>query len=591
MRGKTRIFHLPVINYLLLFIFLLTAGFFLLASDYVLSFQKEQYLFIFSIEQLKSFFLVPGGILELAGKFLTQFYSIKIPGALLLGAVLTTPGIIMVSINRILGFNTKTSIILPVVASCLLFLMQTHYYHLMEYNLGYISILLLFYISVKLVLSGNHWFILVVFPFFCYIAGGTYSLIFLAMYLIFLMVYDRGIQRFIFYSLIIIVTTVTFLVFRDVLFLLPPQKLLLNAAPVVNDQFHRAVFFILTAFLVIYPLLTRAISAPQIIKKIDTKLFSSVVALIIIALTAFIAFRFYNKQTRRVVTIQDLAYEGKWNELIDYQEKYPSVNLVGQYFYNVALTETGQLCNRLFEGRQDFHETSLMLPWKDDYLSWGGYSFYSAGLINEAHRWAYEEMVVYTMRPHNIMMLAKTNLINRNTAMAEKYLGLLKRTIFYRKWAQRYEAYATDTTKISADTELNAKTALIPQKNFFVYLESPEANLPKLFEANKRNSVAFEYMMAYMMLTKNVEALANNVHFMNSLGYKSIPRHIEEAILIWYNAKKEYPDLGGLSVSAATQNRFNAYFNAYLKARNNPSTMKEALRPFANTFWYYYHFN
>ena len=78
---------------------------------------------------------------------------------------------------------------------------------------------------------------------------------------------------------------------------------------------------------------------------------------------------------------------------------------------------------------------------------------------------------------------------------------------------------------------------------------------------------------------------------MKGMGYTRIPRHIEEAILMYYNSTRIYPEMGGLKVSAETQLHFDHYFASYIEARKNPSTMKDKMqKQFGNTFWYYFHF-
>ena len=116
-------------------------------------------------------------------------------------------------------------------------------------------------------------------------------------------------------------------------------------------------------------------------------------------------------------------------------------------------------------------------------------------------------------------------------------------------------------------------------------------NLPLLLSSQPDNKKAFEYYMAGLLLTKNVEVAMKNVSKMKEAGYTRIPRFIEEAVLIYYNSTKIYPDLGGLEVSSETQDRFDRYFAAYVTARKNPSTLKEKMEQrFGDTFWFYYHF-
>jgi hypothetical protein len=257
----------------------------------------------------------------------------------------------------------------------------------------------------------------------------------------------------------------------------------------------------------------------------------------------------------------------------------------------VALSETDQLCEKLFNGPQDFLAGSLVLPWGDEHLNRGGYFYYSIGLINEAHRWAYEEMVVYGYRPQNIEMLTKTSLIDGDYRMAKKYINILKMTIYYRKRALEYEKMADNPDLIPSHPELGAKLKILPENDFFIQFNEPQNNLPLILEGQPDNRKAIEYYLAGLLLTKKVELAVNNIKNMKDSGFTSIPKNLEEAVLIYYNSTKVLPDLGGLKVSAETQLRFDHYFASYIEARKNPSTMKEKMQSeFGNTFWYYFHF-
>jgi hypothetical protein len=212
-------------------------------------------------------------------------------------------------------------------------------------------------------------------------------------------------------------------------------------------------------------------------------------------------------------------------------------------------------------------------------------------LINEAQRWAYEEMVVYGYRPQNIEMLAKTSLVNGDFRMADKYLNILRRTIYYKDFADKYGMIAGRPELINSDPELMDKKKILPKGSFFIQFNEPQNNLPLLLSSQPDNRKAFEYYIAGLLLSKNIEVVMNNISKMKPAGYTRIPRFIEEAIMIYFNSTKRYPDLGGLTISQDTQDRFNQYFAAFVEARKNSSTLKETMQEkFGNTFWFYYHF-
>ena len=297
----------------------------------------------------------------------------------------------------------------------------------------------------------------------------------------------------------------------------------------------------------------------------------------------------YDPSIATVMRIQRSAYKGNWDEVIRLNEKSPSENLLSQYFYNTALSEKGLLCDRLFTVGQNFGTRSLILPWGDQHLERGAYFFYSAGLTKEAHRWAYEEMVVYGLRPHNLMMLIKTSIIDENHRMAEKYINILRKTAFYRDEAQKYEIMLKD--KEISDSEMASIARVKPLKDFFVYMDAPEDNLLMLYESNPANKRAFEYMTSWLLLEKDIETVLSNIHILRDLGYTRLPRYVEEAVMIYYNSQKTFPEMSGFTVSRATLTRFEQYFSTFVTARNNPATLQKTMKEkFGDTFWYYFHF-
>ena len=415
-------------------------------------------------------------------------------------------------------------------------------------------------------------------------------MIFTGMYIIHNLFLEKGKQKYVYSSLLLVIAAVSFLIFWKIVFLQPVEHIILFPLPLLENASYKATFFILAGYIVFYPLICRAALMGKD-SRLNKKIYSFISVILVFAIDIFLLFKIYNPQTARVVELERLIFGGKWDEAIRFQEKKPSRNLIGQYFYNIALSETDQLCDRLFFGNQDFGASSLVLPWSDEHLNRGAYFYYSIGLMNEAHRWAYEEMVVYGYRPQNIKLLVKTSLINGDYRMARKYINILKKTIYYRDWAKKFEKMADNPGLIRSDPELGAKLKILPRNNFFIKFNEPQNNLPLLLEAQPDNRKAFEYYLAGLLLTKNVEGVVNNIKKMKEIGYTRIPRHIEEAALIYYNSTKVFPDLGGLTISPETQRRFDQYVSTYKSLRVNSALSKENMQQkFGNTFWFYFHF-
>ncbi len=446
--------------YLFACFFILAFVYFFWFGSYILFFQEQQYLFLYTSSYINDFFLKPGGFLDLSGKFLTQFYISKFAGSVILAAVLTLPGIILLHGNRRLLPGSVLSSLLLLIPSCLLLLMQTHYYHLMMYNLGFLLVLLYFLLSILSEKKKLRYLALALFPLFYYLEG-AYALIFMGLYIIYCLLYVKVPQKYYNPLFLLAGAGISVILFNKIFLLQSVKQLFLYPLPFINDSTHKVLFYVLTGFIILYPVLCRLAGSVSL-KKLNVKFFSTIPVVIILCFTVVMLITGYNSQTARVINLEKLVFEEKWDKAIEYQEKYPSENMIGQYFYNIALSESGQLCDRLFYGRQDFGTGTLFLPWSSEHINWGAWSFYAIGLINEAQRWAYEEMVVYGPRPQNMKMLIKSSLINGKYSMAEKYSGILKNTLFYKPWAKEYKKLVGDSVAIQSNPELGRKVKILP---------------------------------------------------------------------------------------------------------------------------------
>lgn len=558
-------------------------------GNYVFFFLEQQFLFIFSNDYITMYLTKPGGIIELTGNFITKFCDNVFWGACIITIILIIPALIILKINKFLLNDQSFSQFTALVPSCLLLLMQTHYYHQITYNLGYIIVLLYFLFSILLLKRQNLFFIIICFPLFYYIAGG-FIWIYLIMYVSYILLNSENNFRIKISALTLIVAGVTFFVFRNFLFLQPVKQFFLNPLPLIKDTKHSIFFYFLTGYIALYPLIIKLIPTLPTSKKVHKVIFPYILIVITYMGLGITLYKLYDPQTKLVLQLEKYTIEKEWKKTINLHETSFSRNMLGQYFYNISLSETGQLCERIFNGEQDFGPRSLILPWNQKHINRGAYFYYTLGLTNEAHRWAYESMVIYGYRPDNIKMLIKTSLINEDYRMAKKYINILKKSLNYRKYAIEYEKMLYEPQKIKSHPELGAKLKLLPKTNFFINLKEPENNINMALNSNF-NKVAFEYEMAWLLLSKNVDSIVNNVYKIRKLGYNNIPRHIEEAILVYYNMTREVPNLYGFTISKKNQMLFNQYISDYTKYRNNSKLLKKNMhQKFGNTFWYYYHF-
>lgn len=586
---KGKITERFVVYFSLAILFIISFTYFYWVDNSIFFYQEYKSLFIFSSEYLQRFAIKPGGLLEYAGNFLTQGYYNSAYGSFIISLLLMLLCIVFIQINKQLSSDRSFSLLLIVLPVCLLLLSQKHYDHFMHYNLGYLLVALYFLFSIFSWGKKVTFIILAFFPIFFYLVG-SFALIYPGMYIMYIIIYEKRKPRYSLSVFLIVIVLFTFILFKEVLFLQPFDHLLLYPLPIPHISIFPAFLYILCGYLILFPLSVKASGLFKVHKKLAV-IVPIVTILTIGTITVFLLSTQDDPDRANLIHLEKSVYEQDWDAIIRQHESSPSTDVIEQCYYNLALSNKDQLCNRLFFSCQDFGTESLIPPRDNEHIDRSVYFFYTIGLVSEVHHLAYESMVRYGYRPENIKLLVKTELINGNYKIAERYNNVLKKTFHYRSWAENYEKMLDNPGLINSDPELAEKIRLIPKKDFFVRSNDMQ-NIELILQANPDNKKAFEYKMARLLLEKDLEAVVNEVKKMKEIGYTNIPRHIEEAVVEFIHINKEIPDLGGLTINPETELRFTRYLTAYdvNNDENNSNLEKEIQKEGRNTFWYYFQF-
>ncbi|MBK7629057.1 MAG: hypothetical protein IPJ16_17980 [Bacteroidales bacterium] len=555
-------------------------------GNYVLFYQEKFSLFIFSSDFLKENLHQPGGFLIWLGKLLSAFFYHSFTGALIIAAILS---LTVYYLSEILKFQSRKNAIIPsIVAGMILFYVQTDYQFFLFNILGLLLQLIIFYISIKYLSLLKGWIPLLFGP-LLYFATGGFAWIFMILFSLWLAV-KKGNDKWIKLLLLWSIGYLTFYISKEYLFFQTNLILLTFPFTELNSGMHHTIFLSLCGGLSLLPVLLALDRIPERITLTQPAQFliTSVVIMVFMGALSYIR---YDKKTSNYFHVEKLFYQKKFNEIIAFNTKYTPTNQLTIFLNNIALCETNQLNDKLFSFPQDAEGGTLYLKWEmmGEVLRRGGYFYYSVGMINEAHRWAFENMVMKGHTPEGLKMLIKTELINGNYKVASRYIGLLKKTIYYRSEALKYEKLLFNDSALNEDPELGEKRKIRLHTDFFAITDDPYINLGRILITDSLNRKAFDYMMAIQMIKKNYEGIATLLPRFSTLGYRQFPVNVEEAAtaLSVLNDGR-LPDLGGIHISSNTTNRWNQYLTVFQQYGTNPKASEPALkRQFGTTFWYW----
>ncbi|MBR4481836.1 MAG: hypothetical protein IKO86_08035 [Prevotella sp.] len=278
-----------------------------------------------------------------------------------------------------------------------------------------------------------------------------------------------------------------------------------------------------------------------------------------------------------LVRIQD------WNGIIAKAEKKMPDLPMSVCATNLALAMTNQLGDRAFDFYQ--HGSEGLLPkFERNFATTQltGEVYFNLGLVNTAQRFAFEAMEAipnYNKSARVVKRLAETNLINGQYKVAEKYLRMLEKTIFYRPWAQRTIAMLGDEKAIDAHPLYGTLRQYRLQEDFLFSDRELDKICGRLFLHNTQNQMAAQYLLMMPLMDRDIPLFMQYVQVVQTRQPYN-PRAVQEGIAFAFMQQRQQPPKGVVSQYVLQQ--MNEFGQAY---GNNKSAA--GLNRFRNTVWYY----
>jgi hypothetical protein len=302
------------------------------------------------------------------------------------------------------------------------------------------------------------------------------------------------------------------------------------------------------------------------------------------------------------VRMASFSMHRRWPEMLAFARTLPAEISALPYFNHEickALHYNGRLGSDLFSFPQTSGVLHLMgtrgpMPGTRYAVPQLAMADVSLGLgeLNYAEKLAYEELEFRGESPMILERLAVINIAKRRTAAATILLNVMKQTPFHGK--------AASTTLAMLKTDPSATTSgHIQHLRTIVLLEDfvgePGAieRLQRLLKRNSSNRMAFEYLMASLLLTGRTAEVVSGLEILHSqgFGYEQLPTHYEEAMAIYEIMTGKPLVIGAWRVSPDMQARARRFVSIAEELDDKPGEAQQKLAPeFGRTYFFFLRF-
>jgi hypothetical protein len=219
-----------------------------------------------------------------------------------------------------------------------------------------------------------------------------------------------------------------------------------------------------------------------------------------------------NFKAEKVMKYDFMACHQQWNRILATVNAEKPNNQIGVTVQNLALAMHGLLADHLFDYNQN-GILGLLPDVQSDATSPmpTAEAFYQLGMIYVAQRTVFEAqeaILDFQKSGRCYKRLAQTNLILGSYEVARKYLTALQKTLFYRDWANETLPLLGNEEAIAKHPEYGRLRQFVCSDDYYFSDHVTPEMLESLYYGNTDNRLAYQYLVAYCVLTNDRERYA-----------------------------------------------------------------------------------
>lgn len=297
----------------------------------------------------------------------------------------------------------------------------------------------------------------------------------------------------------------------------------------------------------------------------------------------------FDEMTYDLIDYDFLVRTEQWDKIIEKAEKKPATTPLSVSCVNLALSQKGMLADRLFEFYQNGGE-GLFPTFTRDMISPVSTAeiFFRLGMVNDAERYMFEAQEAipnYRKSARLTRRIIECEIINGNYQVAAKLLRRLQKTLFYSNWANQTMALLGNEKAINRHPIYGKLRKYREKKQDFLFSDREmDQMLGLLFLNDNHNRMAYEYLMCYELLQRDMEKFMQYYPLGRFVGYDHIPRSFQEILIGNWMKTHSDPRTIPYSVDAQNVNNTLNFIQLYMQ---NPKDPQLGQQPYVSNAWYY----
>jgi hypothetical protein len=211
------------------------------------------------------------------------------------------------------------------------------------------------------------------------------------------------------------------------------------------------------------------------------------------------------------------------------------------------------------------------------------------GLVNESQHYAHEALERRGPTPDLLKRLGMVYMLKGDHKAANRFFLNLKKVPFQEKTAENLIRFNENPTELAQDSACKNIQSCMPIDDLVMHEKISSSKLDLLLRRNSKNKMAFEYLIAYHLLSGNLKEILDHLPDFNAFAYFQLPRHVQEALtLIAVLAPNFDQDQLKKWIQPLNYKRLIEYRQILIKHKGDKNGARRELQmQFGDTYWYY----
>lgn len=348
--------------------------------------------------------------------------------------------------------------------------------------------------------------------------------------------------------------------------------------------------FVVMVWAVVIPFLGMIPCRQKSLQKLQQSKVVIVLSYVLVIVASWFGIKaFFDEMTYELIDYDFLVRTEQWDKIIEKAEKKPATTPLSVSCVNLALSQKVMLADRLFEFYQNGGE-GLFPTFTRDMISPVSTAeiFFRLGMVNDAERYMFEAQEAipnYRKSARLTRRIIECDIINGNYKVAAKLLRRLQKTLFYSNWANQTMALLGNEKAINRHPIYGKLRKYREKKQDFLFSDREmDQMLGLLFLNDNHNKMAYEYLMCYELLQRDMEKFMQYYPLGRFVGYDHIPRIFQEILIGNWMKTHSDPRTIPYSVDAQNVNNTLNFIQLYMQ---NPKDPQLGQQPYVSNAWHY----